>query len=95
MDIASDGLSAVILTYDCVFYFSKKESSDWATVFSGSLKEIMFPRLRQAESVCFNRDGSSIYVTSEQIPAPLLKIDVSKLVSEHGDQIFDIDKSAR
>lgn len=79
MDISSDGSLAVVLTYDCAFYFSKKKSADWATVFSGSQKEIRFPRLRQAESICFNRDGSSIFVTSEQLPAPLLKIDVSKL----------------
>jgi hypothetical protein len=94
MDISSDGLSAVVLTYDCAFYFRKKKTTDWVTVFSGSSKEVMFPRLRQAESVCFNRDGSSIFVTSEQIPAPLLKIDVSKLVGENLDQTFDMDNSA-
>jgi hypothetical protein len=80
MDISSDGLSAVVLTYDSAFYFSKKESADWSTVFSGSPKEISYPPLRQAESVCFNRDGSSIFITSEQLPAALFKIDVSKLV---------------
>jgi hypothetical protein len=80
MDISSDGLSAVVLTYDSAFYFSKRKSADWATVFSGSPKEIRYPPLRQAESVCFNRDGSSIFITSEQVPAPLFKIDISKLV---------------
>ncbi|MBN1833997.1 MAG: hypothetical protein JW896_17985 [Deltaproteobacteria bacterium] len=80
MDISSDGLSAVVLTYDCAFYFRKNESSNWATVFSGSWKEIVFPPLRQAESVCFTRDGSSIFITSEQLPAPLLKIDISQSV---------------
>jgi hypothetical protein len=80
MDISSDGLSAVVLTYDSAFYFSKRKSADWATVFSGSPKEIRYPPLRQAESVCFNRDGSSIFITSEQVPAPLFKIDISKPV---------------
>lgn len=80
MDISSDGLSAVVLTYDCAFYFRKEKSADWATALSGSMKEIIFSPLRQAESVCFNRDGSSIFITSEQLPAPLLEIDVSKLV---------------
>ena len=84
MDISADGLSAVVLTYGSTFYFSKKKSADWATVFSGSPREIMFPPLRQAESVCFDRDGSSIFITSEQIPAPLLKIDVSRLVGMNG-----------
>jgi hypothetical protein len=80
MDISSDGLSAVVLTYGRAFYFSKKKSVNWATVLSGSWKEIVFPPLRQAESVCFDRDGSSIFITSEQLPAPLLKIDVSQLM---------------
>jgi hypothetical protein len=81
MDISADGLSGVILTYGSAFYYSNKKSADWATVFSGFQRRIMFPLLRQAESVCFDRDGSSIFITSEQIPAPLLKIDVSKLAS--------------
>jgi hypothetical protein len=81
MDISADGSSAVILTYGSAFYFSNKKSADWATVFSESQRRIMFPPLQQAESVCFDRDGSSIFITSEQIPAPLLKIDVSELAS--------------
>jgi hypothetical protein len=81
MDISPDGLSAVVLTYGSAFYFSNEKSEDWATVLSGSPREIMIPHLQQAESVCFDRDGSSIFITSEQIPAPLLKIDVSELVS--------------
>lgn len=93
MDISSDALSAVVLTYDRAFYFSRKESADWGMVFSGPMKEIIFPPLRQSESVCFNRDGSSIFVTSEQLPAPLFKIDVSKLMSANGDQIVVLDKS--
>ena len=43
MDISSDGLSTVVLTYDHAFYFSKEKSSDWKTVFSGPMKEILFP----------------------------------------------------
>lgn len=74
MDISADGLSAVVLTYGSAFYFSRKKSEEWTTVLSGAMKEITFPQLRQAESVCFSRDGSSIFITSEQLPAPLLKI---------------------
>lgn len=95
MDISPDGSSAVVLTYDCAFYFIKKKSADWASVLSGPMKEILFSPLRQAESVCFNRDGSSLFITSEQLPAPLLEIDVTKLLSENRSQISDLDKSVR
>jgi len=95
MDISPDGFSAVVLTYDCAFYFIKEKSADWASALSGSMKEILFSPLRQAESVCFNRDGTSIFVTSEQLPAPLLKIDVTRLSRENRAQISDIEKSVR
>ena len=73
MDISADGLSAVILTYGSAFYFSKKKASRWSEVFLKTPKEILFPPMQQAESICFSKDGTSIYITSEQVPAPLIK----------------------
>jgi hypothetical protein len=78
MDISSDGLSAVVLTYGNAFYYQKKPSKEWSDVFTDPPKVIVVPRMRQAESICFSRDGSSIYLTSEQIPAPLYKMDLKK-----------------
>jgi hypothetical protein len=74
MDISADGSSAVVLTYGSAFYFRKKKSSDWSTVFLDTPEEIRFPPMRQAESICFSKDGSTIYITSEQLPAPLIKL---------------------
>lgn len=80
MDISADGLIAVILTYSNAYYFTKKPSEERSNIFTASAKEIIIPRMRQAESVCFSKDGSSIFITSEQIPAPIYKIDVTDLV---------------
>ena len=74
MDISADGLSAVILTYGSAFCFKKKKSSGWPEVLLATPKEIPFPPMLQAESVCFSKDGTNIFITSEQLPAPLLKI---------------------
>ena len=81
MDISSDGLSAIILTYANAYYFTLEKPTDWLTVFLSSPKDIALPFLQQAESVCFDKDGKSINVTSEKIPAPLLKVDLTKLLN--------------
>lgn len=74
MDISADGSSALFLTYGSAFCFNKKESEDWSTVFLKTPKEISFPSMRQAESICFGKDGSTIHIASEQLPAPLITI---------------------
>ena len=79
MDISADGLTAVVLTYGNAFYYIRKPSEEWSDVFKSRPEEIIIPRMRQAESICFSRDGSGIYITSEQLPAPLYKIDIKKL----------------
>lgn len=81
MDISADGLSAVVLTYGNAFIYKKIPSKKWSDVFTASPKEIFVPRMRQAESICFNRDGLKIYVTSEQIPAPVYEIDMTGTIN--------------
>ena len=78
MDISKDGLSAIVLTYASAYYYCSDQHSDWLSLFLTSPKEIVLPFLQQAESVCFSKDGTSIYVTSEKIPSPLLKVDLKK-----------------
>ena len=77
MDIKADGSAAVVITYGNAFYYRKKPSKDWAEVFTSAPEEIIVPRMRQAESICFSRDGAGIYITSEQIPAPLYRLNIS------------------
>lgn len=76
IDISNDGQSMIVQTYANAFYFRLEKESNWLTLLSTDPKEIVLPYLKQAESVCFNEDGSSIYVTSEKIPAPLLKVNL-------------------
>ena len=68
MDISADGLSAIVLTYASAYYYNLEKTSGWLSVFSTPPKEIVLPFLQQAESVCFSKDGTSIYVTSEKTP---------------------------
>ena len=76
MDISTDGRSIIVLTYGDAFYYEKKPSEEWSGIFKGSPQVITVPRMKQAEAICFSKDGSGIYVTTEQIPAPLYKMDL-------------------
>lgn len=80
MDISPDGMSAVVLTYTGAFYIRRNRDTGWATAFSGPKKKIMFAHLPQAECICFNKKGTGIYITTEQLPAPLIGIDLSKIM---------------
>jgi hypothetical protein len=76
MDISADGLSAVVLTYTHVFYFTQSQPGDWSTLFATAPQEIALPAIKQAEAVGFSQDGNSIFITSEMSPAPLYKVDL-------------------
>jgi hypothetical protein len=76
MDIAPDGLSAVVLTYDSAYLFPRSQKEDWAAAFKKMPRPLSFERLKQQEAVCFGFYGKSVYVTSEQLPAPLVRIDL-------------------
>ena len=81
MDISADGLMAAVLTYSSAYLYFKKESDSWLETFSKEPKRVDFPTLNQGEAIGFDQSGENIYITSEKIPAPILKIDVSKYKS--------------
>jgi hypothetical protein len=76
MDVSPDGSTAVILTYKNAYRFQRTVGENWAQVFKEVPQLIRLPRLRQAEALCFAADGRTLFVTSEKIPAPLLRLDV-------------------
>jgi len=76
MDVSPDGSTAVILTYKSGFVFQRRLKEDWAQAFNQIPQQIKLPRLRQAEALCFAADGRTLFITSEKIPAPLLRLAV-------------------
>lgn len=78
MDISADGSMAAILTYSSAYLYFKQEGDNWLETFSKQPKRVDFPTLHQAEAIGFDQSGENIYITSEKIPAPILKIEVSK-----------------
>ncbi|MCK4985432.1 MAG: hypothetical protein KAS40_07940, partial [Desulfobacterales bacterium] len=76
MDLSPDGLSAVVLTYNNGYLFRRRQNEDWPSAFKRRPQRLRFNRLFQQEAACFGFYGKSVFVTSERIPAPLVRIDL-------------------
>jgi hypothetical protein len=74
MDIAPDGSGITVLTYGDAYYYPAVEEQDWSAVLSRKPAVISLPELRQAEGIGFDRNGQNLFVVSEKLPAPLLRI---------------------
>jgi hypothetical protein len=78
MDLTPDGLSAVVLTYNNGYLFKRRQNEDWPNAFKRKPQRLRFDRLFQQEAVSFGFYGKSVFVTSERIPAPLVRIDLEE-----------------
>ena len=76
MDLAPDGFSAVVLTYNYGYIFTRRQTEAWPGAFQKRPQRLRFDRLLQQEAACFGFYGKSVYVTSERRPAPLVRIDL-------------------
>ena len=77
MDISPDGLAAVILTYDAVYYFERDSGQDWIDALRNPLTVVDISQFPEAEAVTFADSNNSIYVTIEETHAPVVHIDLS------------------
>ncbi|MBT8370157.1 MAG: hypothetical protein KJO34_04280 [Deltaproteobacteria bacterium] len=54
---------------------------DWSKAFLRAPKVLSFRSLVQQEAICFNKNGQSVYISSEGRSAPLLRIDLDAISS--------------
>lgn len=78
MDISPDGRRAVVLTYGNAYEYTRGAKEDWAKAFSRRPREIVLPDRAQGESICYGRDGKTLYLTSEKLPTPLWEVPVER-----------------
>ncbi len=76
IDIDSSDRFAVVLTYKRAYWFPKTDGETWERALSKHPLHIDFPKLAQAEAICFSRDGSRLFLTSEKRPSPLYRISI-------------------
>jgi hypothetical protein len=76
MDLSPNGFSLAVLTYKDAFLFRRNSGEQWPIALSRKPQKVIFPALAQQEAICFSHDGKAIFVTSEQRPSPVLRIDL-------------------
>jgi hypothetical protein len=76
MDISSDGMRAVILTYGNAYEYARSKGETWAQAFSREPRIIQAPPRPQGEGICYGADGKTLYLTSEGMSQPLWEIPV-------------------
>lgn len=74
LDLASRGHQVAILTYRRLFLYPRADDETLIETVNKEALMIEFPKLEQAESMCFDFDQESVLITSEQLPAPLIRI---------------------
>ncbi len=75
MDIDASGRRAIVLTYRDIWLFGRRPNETWEKAFARKPQRFPLPPVAQAEAVGFDRQGQSVMVSGEILPAPLLKFD--------------------
>ena len=75
LDIDVANTRAILLTYRDIWLFTRTKGESWTQAFSGVPQRIPLPPLAQAEAIGFDRQGSSLWISGERLPAPLLRLE--------------------
>lgn len=73
-DLSADGRQLAVLNYRSAYVYTRGASEDWAAAVARSPEPRAFGWLAQAEALAFDRDGRSLWITSERLPAPLIQL---------------------
>jgi hypothetical protein len=72
-DLSPNGRVLMALSYHSVFFYIRDANGSWTNALTSKPYHFAFPWLPQAEAISFNREGSAIYIGSEQRPVPILR----------------------
>lgn len=76
MDISADGRTAAVITYRSLYLFQRKGEQSWPEAFLATPIEILGPPGLQDEAVGISHDQESVVVTTEQLPAPIYRLEL-------------------
>ncbi len=77
LDISHDGRLAAVLTYRSLYLYERGEHQTWAEAFQNIPREIPGPKGNHEEGVAFTPDQTGIIITTERLPAPIHRFDLS------------------
>jgi hypothetical protein len=73
-DLSPDGLRLVLLTYREAYLLPRAPGEAWLDALRRPPQRLHMPPLVQAEAIAFDREGRDIFVGTEKLPAPLIRI---------------------
>ena len=74
MDISRDGSRMIVLTYDEALEFERAPDESWGTAIQKPPRQLPMPWRAQGESICYGPDNDTLYLTSENTPAPIWRV---------------------
>jgi hypothetical protein len=63
------------VTYKNAYRFARAEGETWQEALARAPGLIVLPRMAQTEAGGYSGDVRSVWVTTEQLPAPLYRLD--------------------
>jgi hypothetical protein len=69
--VAPDEKHLVIRTYTHAYEWTIPVKNDWRALWKNSPRKIELPPTKQGESITYSADGTTFFVGSEGVPAPL------------------------
>jgi hypothetical protein len=76
LDLSADGRRLAVLNYLQVYVYTRMRGEPWSRALRRRPLDVPFPWLAQAEAVAFEPDGGALWVGTERLPAPLLRLPV-------------------
>jgi hypothetical protein len=74
-DLSPDGLRLVLLTYREAYLLERAPGESWLLALRREPKRLRMPPLAQAEAIAFEPDGHVIWIGTEKLPAPLVRLE--------------------
>lgn len=75
-DVSPDGRRAILVTYGSAFEFHRAQGEKWGDVFARPPRVLKMPPRKLGESICYDADGVTLFLTSEGKGEPLWKVPV-------------------
>ncbi len=75
-DLSADGRLLAVLNYRSAYLYARARGEPWVEAVSRAPQPVSFGWLAQAEAIAFDPETKHLWITSERLPAPLIRLPV-------------------
>lgn len=77
MSVSADGSRIVVTTYKDSYLYRRTGGERWVDALNRTPELIDVPQFRQTEAAGISADGRTLFIASEQLPAPMARIELA------------------